>query len=529
MSWLQTNPRFRDAVNGRGLRCAEDFLALPGVILGGHPDRHVMMVELDDELGRCFLKKEHRVRWKSRLGSVWAGWGWASKSVREARVLERVASAGLGCPEVIAAGEADRRAFVLVRALPDAVELRDYLTACGTTARAAVARWLGKELARYVAAGFHHPDLFSKHVLVQTLVQGPRLALVDWQRGTHGRRLCARAVQAMLAGLDATLTPEWASNRDRLRCLRALLGGLPRRWSLAGMARAIRSRSQALQRQRRIREMAQAPLVLGEQNLIWLDGEALCVTRQFQAEMGRPIPPWLASVADSGDASPRIERAPIVWGDRTLRLVRRWSPSTGRHERGRTEKAFPAPEFAQAAALFRLQRFRLPLPRLLAVGHRRLDQGRRFSFLLTEPPADVVPVHDFLAEELSSLRRGAMLRQAGRLLRRLHDAGYGFGASAPVWQGWGVQVLGDDRVNVVLASVEGLQASRADGRRLARRDLPCAMRKLQRSDALRLFLGYWNLDGLRGQDRSWRRHLRDALAAARIADRVKPCERGAVS
>src|SRR3954466_9464976 len=113
MTWIATNPRYREAMTGRGLRCAEDVLALPGVILGGHPDRHVIVVELGDELGRCFLKKEHRVRWKNRLDNLWCGFGWHSKSVREARVLEAVAGAGLGCPEVIATGEAGQRAFVL--------------------------------------------------------------------------------------------------------------------------------------------------------------------------------------------------------------------------------------------------------------------------------------------------------------------------------------------------------------------------------------------------------------------------------
>ena len=135
-----------------------------------------MMVELGDELGQCFLKKEHRVRWKNRLDSFWAGFGWTSKSVREVR-LRSGRRRGLGCPEVIAAGETGERAIVLLRALPNAVELRDYLRDCRSNPTLRHRGWLGTELARYFAAGFHHPDLFSKHVLVQLTRHGPRLAL----------------------------------------------------------------------------------------------------------------------------------------------------------------------------------------------------------------------------------------------------------------------------------------------------------------------------------------------------------------
>src|SRR5882724_7686260 len=62
-----------------GLTTPEAFLAIPGEIVSGHPDRHVMRVELSD--GRtAYLKREHRIRWKDRFRNWRANFGWSSKS-----------------------------------------------------------------------------------------------------------------------------------------------------------------------------------------------------------------------------------------------------------------------------------------------------------------------------------------------------------------------------------------------------------------------------------------------------------------
>jgi hypothetical protein len=501
-------------------------LDLQGVILGGHPDRHIMTLDLGEGLGPCFLKKEHRVRWKTRLTSWFAGVGWASKSVREARVLRAVADAGLGGPEVVAAGEAGGRAFLLMRAVADAVELRDYLASFPPgQVPSWAACWLGRELARFIAACFCHPDLYSKHLLVQRTPQGPRLVLVDWQRSRLPQgRVSSRQLQRMLAALDATLTPEWASDRNRLRCLKALTDGLGQRKSLNTLARGTRRHSALLQSQRRIREMAQPPLKTGKQNLIWLDGEALCVTREFQSEMGPTAPPWLYP-PPTCDRAPRVEHASIEWHGRRLSLVRRWSNATARW--WPKSSSFPAPEFAQAAALFRLERFRLPLPRLLAVGHQCRGCGLRFSFILTEPAAGAVPLDEFLEQQYCTARRHSVLRQAGALLRRLHDSGHGYAPAAALpAKSWGVDDS-EDNARVVLMSVEGLFAGSADVPTLARRDLRRLMRGRSRCDALRLFLGYWGLKRLRGEGAAWRAAWRRTWTKAR--GRPLPGERGAVA
>src|SRR5436190_13988040 len=112
MGWVWINPACKQELRRQRLIAAADFLKLPGVILCGHPDRHVLKVELStDSVGwssselserGAFLKKEHRVRWRDLLASACAGFGFVSKSTREAKLLTRIARAGIPCPEVLA-------------------------------------------------------------------------------------------------------------------------------------------------------------------------------------------------------------------------------------------------------------------------------------------------------------------------------------------------------------------------------------------------------------------------------------------
>src|SRR4051794_41152382 len=122
MEFVEIEPGHRDLLDGHGLVTARDFLGRSGVILSGHPSRHVLRVCLGSE--SFILKKEHRVPWGDRFGSAWAGYGWASKSVREARVLHQLRTAGIACPAVVACGEDGGRAFLLMREETGMTDLR---------------------------------------------------------------------------------------------------------------------------------------------------------------------------------------------------------------------------------------------------------------------------------------------------------------------------------------------------------------------------------------------------------------------
>jgi tRNA A-37 threonylcarbamoyl transferase component Bud32 len=306
-------------------------------------------------------------------------------------MLQRVQQAGIGCPEPIAVGEDDKgQAFLLLRALDDATELRRLLATLQSADRRQLARQLSEMLARIHAAGIDHPDLYSKHVLVRSGPSTGRFTFhfLDWQRSRQRRALPWRRRFRDLAALDATLAPNLATPRERLLCLYAYLrraGGIRR------AARAITRLSRRLQQRRRIREMHRLPLAPGTQNLIWLDGETLCVTREFYNRLGGTTPRWLA--VPGGPSGLQCETVVLPDG-RQAQLTRRWSsrPLAWLWSclRGRR---LTSPELRAAGTIFRMQRLGVQMPNLLAVGQKTIRPWQVASFLLVEPvPGAVDPL-----------------------------------------------------------------------------------------------------------------------------------------
>lgn len=260
MSFVEINPKYRDMLAQAGLSSADDFLACAGESVSIRDDRRVELVVLPDNL-RGYLKKETRILFRERVSSWWRGFGWTSKSIREAIVLGELAKAGIGCPEVLALGEANGQSFVLLKEERGLLSLDDWLRRNPQQSRR-IASLLGRELARMHEAGFFHPDLFAKHVLVSQTDSLDRICLIDWQRT---RRLptvpwSRRIVD--LATLDASLARGAVPGRDRLRLLAGYLQGvasLPRP-AVRKLIAAIRSRAWLLLRQRRIARQNAASL-----------------------------------------------------------------------------------------------------------------------------------------------------------------------------------------------------------------------------------------------------------------------------
>src|SRR5947209_1920402 len=128
--WVIIDARWRRRFAARGLTSARDFLGLDGDIISGHADRHVVRLVLGRGLNRTvmFLKREHRSPWPARLRNWFAGYGWVSKSVREARVLNDLREARIRAPQALAFGEdGGGRAFVLVKESRGAIDLRTFL------------------------------------------------------------------------------------------------------------------------------------------------------------------------------------------------------------------------------------------------------------------------------------------------------------------------------------------------------------------------------------------------------------------
>lgn len=383
---LVVNPAYADLLRRAGLLAAEDFLALPETIVSGHPNRQVSRVTLGTGPGAvtAFLKKEHRVPWKERLTNSLAGFGFASKSWREARTLAALRPAFPGCPDWIAAGESGGRAFLLVRDVPGAVELRRHLESAGAPpARRRLARHLGEALARLHAAGFAHGDLYANHVLVAP--ESGRVTLVDWQRsGRRGRPGWGRRWRD-LAALSATLPDDLVGPRDRLACLRGYVrssvpGRAARRALLRRAAGRVAAAEARLLRRRHVRAKRLPLLPPGQQSLVCLEADnALCVTPAFLALWPSEVPEWLLSAPKWRKSS---EVVPLPDGG-CGRLVKGRYRLAWLRRAGWVRSVWTSPERRQMNALNRLQRCGIEAPQVLAVGERGEGDGWVHAFLLT--------------------------------------------------------------------------------------------------------------------------------------------------
>ncbi len=254
MAFVEVNPAYAELFRRHWLTTARDFLTWSGVVVGGHADRCTLRVALNGKQ-EFFLKKEHIVPWRDRFASVWEGHGFASKSVREGRLLQQAQRAGIGCPEVAALGEDGPRAFLLVRAEEGLTDLRTYLAQpLPAGEQRKLAQALGRALAGLHAAGFDHPDLYAKHVLAGKDGDRFRFCFLDWQRSRRRRTVRWRHRFRDLAALDASLSDALASPRLRLVCLRAYLGSA---MPLRRPAVAIRFISARLLRRRKVRALRQ--------------------------------------------------------------------------------------------------------------------------------------------------------------------------------------------------------------------------------------------------------------------------------
>jgi len=494
MAWVWINPRWREALHQQGLARAADLLRLPGVILCGHPDRHVLKVEGGIS---AYLKKEHHVPFRDRLANAWAGYGFTSKSTREAKTLQAAARAGVACPEVLAHGARGRQAFLLLRERPEMIELRHYLIGHDSEKRA-LARALGHELARLHAGGFQHGDLYSKHVLAGP---GPRFCFLDWQRARKWKRVPTAVRQLDLAMLDATVPDELVSNRARLACLRAYLGKTSgSTWK--AWARFVRELSVKLLRKRRVQNLRRLPMAVGAQDLIWLDGERLCVTRSFREELGKRVPEWLrfGSIQKNEAQRRQISLADGRTGDFVQRSTRGFL-----HRLVSWWRRQPAPEVCRAATIFRLERYRIACPKLLAFGHRAVG-WRRDSFLLTEPAPSSATLRDALDPSVPLTKRCLWLRRAGTFLRRLHESGYILGRQAKDASSVGVS---HDATDLALTRIDGLERKPEDWPQLAVLDLPALswLGALSRADKMRFIHGYLRISRLNTEGRTLVRRI----------------------
>ncbi|MFL5340453.1 MAG: lipopolysaccharide kinase InaA family protein [Gemmataceae bacterium] len=381
---MRINPAHRARLESLGLSDAADFLELPGEIVSGHPDRHVMRVQLGGT--RAYLKREHRVPLADRLTNWWAGFGMVSVSFREAAMLERLREQNVPAAAWLAAGEdAQGRAFLLLAEAAGAIDLRQHLLRLAPQQRRErrrLAHRLGGLIAQIHNQRIEYPDLYAKHILIHPVTG--ELTLLDWQRARQLTQISWRERCRELAALNASIADELAGRAERLAFLAEYLrrsgSGAP---PVAAVCRLIERRMARLLKRSNVREQ-RLPVVAESQPLIWLDGEAICVTLRCQAmlsasELERFAYPQsqgrngflqsrFVDLPDGGRARLACRRTV-----RRLSQVRNWV-------RG---QRWTAPELRAGAELSRRERVG-ERPRLLAFGQRCRSWGVIDSFLLAD-------------------------------------------------------------------------------------------------------------------------------------------------
>jgi hypothetical protein len=408
--WLEVNPAFAPGLTALGIESPGAFLDLFGEIVSGHPDRHVVSVRLAGFSIGFFLKRQHRVGWRERFRNWRDGFGWLSRCEREWHVLRRLAALDLPGPRWVAVGEDNcGRAFLMVEEAADTVDLRRFLDgpSLAKRDRARFADRLGRLIARLHTSGFTTPDLTAKHLLVSA---GSReITPIDWQSARCRPAVALTERVRALAALHASVVPDLATPRERLRVLRAALlparrdGSLRRRSS--EVARRVEAEAARLAGRRSIRDQRGSPAA--DTRLVWLAGEAVCAVPGVAANWPEPAVTAPYYGGEPGAFAIRLRDgtpAHLIRG-------RSFSPF-GRLAARLRGKSWRSPGATIGRVLFHLQRFGVPAPQLLAFGQRFTGPTTAEWFALHTPPAPPV-------ESVSGATAGGL----GQCLRRVHDAG----------------------------------------------------------------------------------------------------------
>jgi tRNA A-37 threonylcarbamoyl transferase component Bud32 len=318
-------------------------------------------------------------------------------------------------------------------------------------------------------AGFDHPDLFAKHILAGADGATYRFCILDWQRGRRRHVVSWRLRCRDLAVLDATLHPSLADNRLRMRLLRAYRRASPGLAPLASMARDIRTAAMRLRARRHIREIGQLPVAACDHQFVPASEGRLLVVRSYYESNGGRLPEWLTRMAEPDAPAKELADA-LASASGSGFMLHTW-PNDG------LEWELPA----LAHTLFRLQRFGVPAPRLLAVG-----QSSRSVFLLATSVL-AAPFRETFAKAPAPLQT-QMLQRAGAIVRQIHAAGY----ALPAGESWDCRLgVVPATGAIVLVKAEPLLRDHAPGREPSQLAFDPKRMLLSPAEQLRFLQGYF--------------------------------------
>jgi tRNA A-37 threonylcarbamoyl transferase component Bud32 len=448
---LTVNAEFVGLFTRLGLWTASAFLELPGEVVSGHPDRHVVRIKLPGTDRAFYLKRQHVVGWREKLRNWFAGFEWVSRCEREAAILQLLVAAELPAPRWAAFGAHRERSFLLVEEVPGALELREVLRAgrLAPPARAQLAANIGATVAAIHAAGFTTPDLSAKHILVnpETLAVTP----IDWQSARVGPVSAPVRAEA-LGVLHASLAAGLASCAERLRVLRAYPDPTP---TVTDVLRATVRHTQ----RRSVRDQLQSGAV--QQRLVWLAGEVVCAVPPVAAVWPRPVvaPPFY----DGGPPG----RSNIRFAGRDAVLVRgRTRAPLGRLRAWLRAAPWRSPGATIGRTLFHLARYGVPAPQLLAFGQRRTSATTTEWFALYEAPRGMA-LRDW-CRTASGVDRRALFGSVSECLDALHGAGCILRDAVSAFTVAGSRVVIADPMAVRIVRGVSARARERDRRRMAR-------------------------------------------------------------
>jgi tRNA A-37 threonylcarbamoyl transferase component Bud32 len=438
--WIR--PDRRNLFESLGIHAARDFLALSGVVVSGHVGRNVSRVELGGTT--AYLKREHRVRLRDRFRSWCDSFGWASISLREAKVIARLEQLGLPGPKKLAAGEYGGQGFLLVEAADEAAEL------CSLSPiDVHLAERLGRIIARLHAAGIDQPDLFAKHILVRS--RDLAITILDWQRAILGRSVSWRNRILALATLRESVSTEVIPGAAWDRLLTSYISEVGRDRSStripSGFCESVSVAAKKLLERRGVRSMRIMPGVPVTQELVRISGETVCAIPE--------VAPALANEHQiTGLYNPDNNgRAISLPGGRTgLLRVRRYALPFGRWWSTLRGRPWRSLELKAARLLFHLERHGIAAPKLFAYGQVTPSATSARSFLLSE---------SVNADAVGPDRAASILE----LLDRVHAAGCGLSDNVSGCNPFG---LIDGRV--AICNFDGVRLVKRRTRRLIERD-----------------------------------------------------------
>jgi tRNA A-37 threonylcarbamoyl transferase component Bud32 len=204
-----------------------------------------------------YLKRNRRPYRKDGLHSLLSrGTVW-SLSRQEWENMGRLQRAGVQVAPVVAYGEEcgwlwEKYSFLVTEAAPGQQSLEQFLRECPEQrVRRAVLDALARTIRRMHEAGLATPDLFTRHLFVDSTTRPPSFYLIDMAR-LDCRQPLTEAMRARdLAALHVTAPLRFVSTRERLRFLRVYEGRIDRR-----LLDLIGRRADHLLRRRKFRDFA---------------------------------------------------------------------------------------------------------------------------------------------------------------------------------------------------------------------------------------------------------------------------------